>query len=295
MQKFMISGFSDEIDADLETQLRAVRELGMEYICLRGVNGKNICEYTPAQVKQQIKPLLDKYGVKVSSIGSPLGKVFADDPVKFECQLQAARRVVEIARYLECRYVRIFSFYIPQDSSAEHWREPVLEKLRALTEIFAAAGITALHENEKDIYGDTAMRCLDLFQAIDSPYFRGIFDFANFVQCREDVLGGYRILRPYIDYFHIKDAVRAGNINVLCGTGEGRIEEILADAWKRGFSGFLTLEPHLVLFESLQSLELHRAEDVIKQNLYEDGKTGFAAQYQALVEILSRIQAPAAG
>ena len=60
MQKFMISGFSDEIDADLETQLRAVRELGMEYICLRGVNGKNICEYTPAQVKQQIKPLLDK-------------------------------------------------------------------------------------------------------------------------------------------------------------------------------------------------------------------------------------------
>ena len=41
-QDLMISGFSDEISSDFDTQLEVVSKLGMRYISLRGIDGKNI-------------------------------------------------------------------------------------------------------------------------------------------------------------------------------------------------------------------------------------------------------------
>lgn len=81
------------------------------------------------------------------------------------------------------------------------------------------------------------------------------------------------------------------NENVVCGTGEGKIETLLDRAInKEGYSGFLTLEPHLVLFDSLASLETTEAENIIKENKAKDGAEGYAMQYHALCEILKNIQ-----
>ena len=50
---------------------------------------------------------------------------------------------------------------------------------------------------------------------------------------------------------------------MLCGTGEGKIPELLHKAIvEEGYTGFLTLEPHLVLFDSLQSLETTDAKNI---------------------------------
>lgn len=46
-----ISGFSDEIAGSLKAQIQGVKETGISYISIRNVNGKNICEYTPEDVK----------------------------------------------------------------------------------------------------------------------------------------------------------------------------------------------------------------------------------------------------
>ena len=51
----------------------------------------------------------------------------------------------------------------------------------------------------------------------------------------------------------------------------------------------MTLEPHLVLFASLQSLETEDAAHIIKQNKAKDGAEGYAMQYSALKEILDAI------
>ena len=76
----------------------------------------------------------------------------------------------------------------------------------------------------------------------------------------------------------------------MCGTGEGHIPELLKRAIREeGYKGFLTLEPHLVLFDSLQSLEQKAAADVIKANKAKDGADGYRMQYEALQEILSGI------
>ena len=41
------------------------------------------------------------------------------------------------------------------------------------------------------------------------------------------------LLKDYIEYYHIKDANKADKENVVCGTGQGKIEEILTDAYKK--------------------------------------------------------------
>ncbi|MDD4850626.1 MAG: sugar phosphate isomerase/epimerase [Gemmiger sp.] len=288
MEKILLSGFADEIDNDFETQLKTVTGLGMHYICLRSAYGKNICDYTPQQVQTQLLPLLQQYGVQISSIGSPIGKIFADDEPGFHKTLSTCQRTVEIANILNCRYVRLFSFYIPKNSQPALWRGTILAKMRQILDIFGAAGITALHENEKDIYGDTALRCKDLLDALACPHFKAIFDFANFVQCQEDPLACYTLLQPYIAYFHIKDARKDSAENVVCGTGDGDIAKILRIAVSTdGYQGFMTLEPHLVLFDALQSLELADATDIIRTNKASSGQEAYALQYQALKAILN--------
>ena len=286
MKNIHISGFSDEISSDLETQLKTVKELGMEYVSLRGVGNKNICDFSVPEVQEQIKPLLDRYQIKVSSIGSPIGKIFADDEAGFEQQIQMSKRIAKITKLLDCTYVRVFSFYIPKGDLPRRWHGIIIEKLKIIVEIFHAENLTLLHENEKDIYGDTALRCKNLFNSINSSNFRGIFDFANFVQCGEDPITCYQLLKPYIAYFHIKDAISTNRENVLCGAGEGKIKEILKQAISEGYEGYLTLEPHLVLFDSLQSLELGKPEHIIRQSKAKNGREAYAMQYQALQRIL---------
>ena len=234
-ENIYISGFADEISPDFTEQLKTVTSLGMHYISLRSADGKNIAEYTPDEVREKLMPRLAQYGVKVSSIGSPVGKVGVEDEAGFAEHLAGLERLCEICKLLDCRYIRMFSFFIP------HGKDP------------------------------------------DS-------DFANFVQCGEDTEKCWELLRPYIEYIHIKDAVSHDKENVLCGTGEGKIKALLTRAIRdEGYEGFLTLEPHLVLFASLQSLETEDAANIIKKNKAKDGAEGYAMQYHALREILDAI------
>ena len=102
------------------------------------------------------------------------------------------------------------------------------------------------HENEKLIYGDTPERCADLITTIDSPALRATFDAANFVQCGiRPHTEGYELLRPYLEYVQIKDALTETGEVVPAGQGDGEIGETLAALTQDGFDGYLSLEPHL--------------------------------------------------
>lgn len=289
-EKIRISGFADEISPDFTKQLETVTSLGMHYISLRSADGKGVADFTEEEVRDSLMPRLEKFGVKVSSIGSPIGKVGVEDEAGFAAQLAQLERLCRICKLLDCRYIRMFSFFIPQGEDPEQYRDVVIEKLRKFAAVAEKYDVILLHENEKDIYGDVGARCKVIFDALASPHFRAAFDFANFVQCGEDTAECWELLRPYIEYIHIKDAVTHDKENVLCGTGEGKIKELLTRAIRdEGYEGFLTLEPHLVLFASLQSLETENAANIIKQNKAKDGAEGYAMQYHALKEILDAI------
>ena len=290
IKDLMISGFSDEISSDFDTQLEVVANLGMRYLSLRGIDGKNIGDFSVAEIKENVQPRLQKAGIGVSSIGSPLGKIFINDEEGFAKQKVMLEELCKISILLDCKYIRIFSFYTPKDEDADLYREDVISKLKQFASIAAEYNVILLHENEKDIFGDIARRCQEILKAVDSPNFKAIFDFANFVQCGEDTQACYDLLKDEVVYIHIKDAVSSDNENVICGTGEGKIPELLSQFIKSGYKGFLTLEPHLVLFDSLKDLELEDASEIIKDNKGLDGAGGYKLQYEALLGILSKIE-----
>lgn len=290
-ENVMISGFADEISSDFDEQLKTVTALGMHYISLRSADKVGIADYTVEEVKEKLLPRMEKAGVKVSSLGSPIGKVGIEDEEGFEKQLAQLEVLCQICQLLDCRYIRMFSFFIPEGKDPEVYRDIVVEKLKKFIAVAEKYQVVLLHENEKDIYGDIGTRCLYLMETLGSPYFRSAFDFANFVQCGEDTEVCWNMLQPYIEYIHIKDAVSTDKENVVCGMGEGKIKKLLTRAIvEEGYEGFLTLEPHLVLFDSLQSLETTDAAKIIKENKAKDGAEGYAMQYRALCDILDTIQ-----
>ena len=289
MKDIYISGFADEISSSFDEQLKTVRELGMQYISLRSADKKGIADFTVEEVKTDLLPRLQAAGVGVSSLGSPIGKVKIDDEEGFEKQCAQLETLCEIAKVLNCKYIRMFSFFMPEGKDPADYRDAVIEKLRKFIAIAEKHDVILMKENEKDIYGDVLSRCVDLMQTLNSAHFKSAFDFANFVQCGEDTAKCWDALRPYIVYIHIKDAVSTDKENVLCGTGEGKIPALLHKAIvEEGYPGFLTLEPHLVLFDSLQSLETTDAKNIIRENKYKNGAEGYAAQYHALCDILAK-------
>ena len=288
-KKIIISGFADEIDPQLDVQLKVVKDLGMEYICFRAADGKGVAEYTVDEVKERILPRLNAAGVKVSSLGSPIGKIDIDDDAAYEKQLAQLDTLCRICNLLDCKYIRMFSFWM-LNKNPDDWKDEVLKKLRGFADVAAKYGVILIHENEKDIYGDIGSRCKTILDELASPYFKAAFDFANFVQCGEDTAQCWELLKEHVAYIHLKDAVAGKNENVVCGTGAGKIPEILKKAIREdGYRGFLTLEPHLVLFATLQSLEVVDATEVISENKAKDGAEGYAMQYNALKDVLAAI------
>lgn len=166
--------------------------------------------------------------------------------------------MVELAQEMEAPYIRMFSFYTPDGKDPADYRNQVIDQVGAMVDAAAGSGITLLHENEKGIYGDIPTRCLDLLTAIDSPMLRATYDFSNFVQCGADNDTAFALLKPFIEYIHLKDSVYAdgpiqrdlgkqvtGNVHRPLGQGDGKAEAILSTLWKEGFEGFASIEPHL--------------------------------------------------
>ncbi len=177
-----LSAFADEISPELDEQIAVLQRENIHYLDLRGVWNTNVLDLSDAQV-QQVKQTLDKQRIGVAAIGSPIGKVSIDSP--FDEHLRRFERAIELAHTFETPFIRIFSFYPPANTvhGAEPalWRDEVLRRMGELVKRAQAAGVTLLHENEKDIYGDTIARCLDLLQNVEG--LQAVFDPANFIQC----------------------------------------------------------------------------------------------------------------
>lgn len=276
-----ISGFSDEIDSCVVTQFEALNRLGIKYFEPRRVDDKNISKLSDEEVKV-LKEKMNKYGIEVSSIGSPIGKVYIEDD--FEPHFDEFKRVVEIAKALDSGYIRMFSFYTKEGGWNEEKRAEVFKRLKAMITYAKENGVVLLHENEKDIYGDTVDRCADLMDNLYCDNFKAVFDPANFVQSQQDTKYAYEKLGKYIEYMHIKDSRPDGKV-VPSGMGEGNVEYVLKSLFDNGYDGFVSLEPHLGSFEGLAELEL----DDEMEKLPKSGEGTFMVAYNALVNILKKI------
>ena len=267
-----LSAFADEASANFAEQIRVLREERIPYIELRGLDGKNVSDLTEEEAKRY-KEMLDKGGIVVWSIGSPLGKVWLGDA--FEAYLKKAAHTFRLAKLFAAEKVRVFSFYTktPGEDEAE-----VFLRMKRMAELAAEYGVTLYHENEKEIYGDTAARCVRLLNAV--PSLRCVFDPANFVQCGQDVSSALALLEQRIDYYHIKDALADGTV-VPAGEGKGCVSRMIAGIGK---DTVLTVEPHLAVFEGYADIDRTQLKN---KYVYATPQEAFAAAVSALRTVLT--------
>jgi sugar phosphate isomerase/epimerase len=238
-----LSGFGDEIDPDPAVQLAVLRALGAAHIEVRSAWGVNVVDLDDDQVGRLAELVRDKdFGV--SAVASPIGKV----DVSLDAELEVARlaRIIRVAHALGTPNIRVFSFFRAPGVAVASIRDAVLVRMRLLADLAEREGVVLLHENEKDIYGDTPERVLDLVESVGSAALRLAWDNANFVQVGVRPFDeGYAMLRPYLDYLQVKDAVAATGAVVPSGEGDGQLLETLTALRDDGYTGFASLEPHL--------------------------------------------------
>ena len=240
---FILSGFADEISSEPSEQLATLAAESISHLELRSAWSVNVAELSSGQLAS-FHRTLDDAGVRVSAIGSPIGKIGIDEPLGPE--LDRMRRIAEVALEFGTTIVRVFSFFLPPGEPPRRYRQQVIERMSALAAIAEQNGLVLAHENEKEIYGDVPERCADLITAVDSPALRATFDAANFVQCGiQPHTDGYALLRPYLVYVQIKDALATTGTVVPAGEGDGQVRDTLAALAADGFAGFVSLEPHL--------------------------------------------------
>ena len=282
MAEFILSAFADEYSPNFDEQLEGLKKNGVGFMEIRGVDGKNISDLDEATLKV-VKEKLDKAGIGISSIGSPIGKIKTSDP--FEPHLDKLRNCIRAAKILGTKNIRIFSFYMPEGVTREEARPEVMKRLAAMLEIAKAEGVTLCHENEKGIYGDSPETCLDIQKEFGGEI-KLIFDPANFIECGyEPYPHGFELIGDRIYYMHIKDADENHKI-APAGKGIGRIPDIIKELDKREGKLFLTVEPHLRVFKGLEALETD--EKTKMPNTYATSYEAFGAAVDAIKAIIAK-------
>ncbi|PWL51674.1 MAG: xylose isomerase [Clostridiales bacterium] len=280
MSKFIISGFADEIDPYLNTQMDVLDPLGIRYIEIRRADAKNISVVTEAEA-EEMSARLTARGYKISAIGSPIGKIKVTDD--FEPHVELFKNCIRMAQIFGAPYIRMFSFYPPEGEDVAKYRDVVMKRWETFLKIAEGTGVTLLHENEKDIYGDVAERCLDLAETLGIGL---IFDPANFIQSGVTTYpDAFELLKKHIRYMHVKDALMENGQVRPAGYGDAGLDKILSGLDKMGFEGFLSLEPHLGSFQGFAELE-----PASKTNMMaEGGPKSYNIAAESLFKLLGRL------
>lgn len=279
MSAIKLSAFADEYADSFAEQLTALNSFGIRFIEIRHVDKENISLLSSEEVKSARK-MLDEHGIQASAIGSPLGKIRLDEDM--DAHLETAKQVFESANLLGAKYIRMFSFYAPEGEDITTMKGQVVEALEKMLLLARAHGVTLCHENEAKIYGDVPARCRELLDHFGGEL-KCVFDMGNFVLEGVDPVPAYELLKPYIAYFHIKDALAAGAI-VPPGKGEAKIKEILNTHLQTADADFFaTLEPHLQTFSGLNALVGRSFENPYQ---YPDAKTAFADAVTKIKELI---------
>ena len=278
MAIFALSAFADEAGSSLSQQIKALKDNSIKYIEPRNIDGKGILDLTDEELNE-VKNQLDKNGIKVNSLGSPIGKYPIEDD--FESYIPKIKRSFQVAKLLGTNLIRMFSFFVSQDA-LDKWESEVFRRLNVMTSMAKEEGILLCHENESKIFGQEPKEVARLLSGI--PDLHGIFDPANYRMNGADPLVGLDATLINLKYVHIKDAIYSEQCIVRAGYGEGRIAEAI-NLINKKYDGvvYLTLEPHLHLFDAYKSIDEHELKGC---EVYNSQRDAFDAAAKALKELL---------
>lgn len=265
-----LCAFSDEAGSSLKEQIEALKRNKISLMELRSIDKKNVADFTIEEALEYQKQM-EENGISVWSIGSPIGKVNIN--VDFEEYLKKVAHVCEIAKIFKTNRIRMFSFFHAYEAE-----EKVYEYLRKMVEVASSYGVDLYHENEKDIFGDTAERVLKVMENVSGLKY--IYDPANYLQCDQAASVTLSMFHSKTDYFHIKDVIVESGQLVPAGYGDGMISELVK---RIKDDKTLTLEPHLTVFDSYKDID---NTEMKHKFTYKDANEAFDAAVKALKDIL---------
>ncbi|MDR3110854.1 MAG: sugar phosphate isomerase/epimerase [Planctomycetaceae bacterium] len=285
--RVFLSGFADEGSANktIIEQFTVFAALGLQYYSIRFVNlgdgVKNVMKLTKTDI-QRVRQFQDEYGLNVSSIGSPIGKIKLVDTddgstnqfIPFDKYLeQDVRQVCDLAHAFETKLIRGFSFYHPRNENPYDYVSMAVDRLGRIAEMCHRSDLTFGLEVESNLVGQTGQLLADIYRQVNHPAMVLIFDGGNQVSqgySSQEVYEQYEVMKPGLGWLHIKDyaetdrAEKGGHVEEnklknFVPADEGRTDHarIFRDLAAilpalelklkaRGIPGvFLDLEPHL--------------------------------------------------
>ncbi len=284
MAKFLLSAFADEVSPEFDKQLEYLKKQDIKFIEPRNIDGTNVSSLTLDEAKAA-KAKMNKFGIGTSSIGSPVGKIdiVNDD---FDEHFKLFMHTLDLAEVFETKNIRMFSFFYPKGEDCHKYRDEIFANLEKMLVEAEKRGINLCHENEMSIYGEKPEDCYDIMQHFGGRM-KSVFDNGNFAFCFTEAFPkAFNLLKPYIEYIHIKDAKADGTI-VPAGKGVGHIKEVLSGMKDVDRDIFLTLEPHLTVFSGLDKLS--NLNDIKVEDAFETPEMAFDFAVQSLRNILSEI------
>jgi sugar phosphate isomerase/epimerase len=258
---YYFSGIGDEAANQIDDQIRAIKTLGWENLEARGVE---VAGYPKGNIHDipdvAFDILVDKIqaaGMKINCFGSAIanwGKKI-DEP--FDSSLDEARRAIPRMKRLGTRFVRIMSFAVRKEE--DQMAQERFRRLREVTRMFLDNGIQPVHENCMNYGGMGWPFTLELLENV--PGLKLVFDTANPVfnddrskpkpWRKQDPWEFYQHVKEHVVHVHVKDA-RWNNAKndadyTMPGDGDGKVRPILADLISSGYSGGISIEPHIAV------------------------------------------------
>ena len=237
----LLSGFADEAapEKTLDQQFSALAALGMRYYSIRFVDAGNGIKNVMALEASEIDHVLARmsnYGVNVSSLGSPLGKVKLCDvndgtstpyrPFK-EYLADEVPRACELANRFGAKLIRGFSFYHPKGTDPEDHLAQATDQVGQIAEVCQQYGLTYGVEVEANLVGQTGRILAKMKRDVGSDAMVLVFDGGNLVTqgfSPDEVFNEYREMKPGLGWIHVKD------FRWPAGTGPSRSDYVDEEA-----------------------------------------------------------------
>lgn len=279
-----LMGIGDEAGNSIDSQVAGSQELGWNQIEMRGVEVPGFSKANFHDLPEKAFDLavgkLTDAGVRVYCFGSTIMNWAKTLETPFEVTLEEVKRAIPRMQRLGTRFVRIMSLK-PGDEEYKIPRE-VFNRVREVTNRFLDAGLTPVHENCMNYGGMSWQHALELVDK--APGLKWVFDTANPVfnpdrskpkpWPRQDAWEFWTHIRDHVVHLHVKDATWNPSKNDADynwpGEGQGYVREVLKDAMNRGYSGAVSIEPHMVVvFHDANS---KASDDHIRKNFIEYGR-----------------------
>ncbi len=286
--QLILSGFADEaaFDKTIDQQFAALAAVGLEYLTIRFIdagNGiRNAVDLDSSELDAVLQQL-DAYGLQISSLGSPIGKVKLLDEndgtrnvfVPFDQYLdQQVVNACRVANRLQTRLVRGFSFYHPRGKDPHQYVSAAARRIAKICSVCEEHSLIFGLEVEANLVGQNASTLMAIYEQVASESLVLIFDGGNLVTqgfSTAEILQQFREMLPALGWIHIKDYRATGSHRhqggyvdedalqhfVPAGEGDSGYPEIL-QALNSGFVPlqarldalglpglFADLEPHL--------------------------------------------------